>query len=197
MPRKRGAYDSVRIATCRNVGKRINPIFQYEKSDGIARNIRVREKKTQMMVAERNRRSKIENLDRCRGQRRQSSPTSAYHVSQIHVRYELVIRQQRRLTLARETLGELLATRIVLDKVAVVVHVSVRRGRVPLKLGRIRAPVRRVHDVLVHREVIAPSVPEPVSQLATVCPPRRLGLLLRGQRKTRIAPFLWGRRERV
>jgi hypothetical protein len=109
----------------------------------------------------------------------------------------LVIRQQRRLTLARETLGELLESRIVLDKVAIVVHVSVRRSRVSLKFGRIGAPVRRVHDVLVHREVVAPSVPEPVPQLATVCSPRRLGLLLRGQRKTRIAPFLWGCRERV
>jgi len=109
----------------------------------------------------------------------------------------LVIRQLGRLTLARETLGELLASRVVLEEVAVVVHVSVRRGRVPLEIGRIRVPGRGVHDVLVHREVVAPPVPEPVPQLATVRPPRRLGLLRRGQRKARVAPLLRGRRERV
>lgn len=109
----------------------------------------------------------------------------------------LLIRQQRRLTLARETLGELLASRVVLEKVEVMVHVPVRRGGVALEVGRVRVPGRRVHDVLVHREVVAPPVPVSVPQLATVRPPRRLGLLQRGQRKARIPPFLWGSRERV
>jgi hypothetical protein len=43
---------AVRIATGRNVGKRNDPITQCVKSDEIARNIRLREKKTRMMVAE-------------------------------------------------------------------------------------------------------------------------------------------------
>jgi hypothetical protein len=62
MPRKWGAYDSVRIATGRNVGKRkrINPIFQYEKSDGIARNIRVRGEKKNADDGSRTK-SKVEN----------------------------------------------------------------------------------------------------------------------------------------
>jgi len=109
----------------------------------------------------------------------------------------LVIRQLGRLTLARETLGELPESRVVLEEVAVVVHVSVRRGRVSLEVGRIRVPGRGVHDVLVHREVVAPAVPEAVPQLATVRPLRGLGQLRRGQRKAGAAPLLRGRRERV
>jgi hypothetical protein len=153
----------------------------------------------------------IKNLDR-------SSDGAC--VSQVHVSYELrgyiwfvssetvaniqkslgtdlVIGQQRRLTLPRQTLRQLPQRGVILDEMAEVVLVALRRGGVPLEIGRIRAPARRVHDVLVHREVIPAAVPEPVPRRATVRAPRGLRLLRRREREARVAPLLGWRRERV
>ena len=57
--------------------------------------------------------------------------------------------------------------------------------------------MRRVHDVLVHREVVPAPVPEPVPPRVAVRAPGRLRLLRRGQREARVAPLLRRRRERI
>jgi hypothetical protein len=57
--------------------------------------------------------------------------------------------------------------------------------------------MRSVHDVLVHREVIASPVPVSVPHRVTVGTPGRLGLLGRRERKAWVAPFLGWRWEWV
>ncbi len=168
-----------------------------------------------------NRKSKMKELRSAQRRQRQHSPARAYITGTrtlrtvggrgggcqkkpikkrwglIGMHAHLVIRQQRRLPLPRQTLGQLPARRIVLEKVAVVIEVPVRGRGVSLELGRIRAPVRRVHDVLVHREVVPAPVPVPEPHRAAIRAPCRLRHLRRRQREARVAPLLWGRRERV
>jgi hypothetical protein len=149
--------------------------------------------------------------------RRGQSPAPAYHrytyvtncgdvVSKKKLRLQvqrnwaldyLVIGQQRWLTLPRQTFGQFPPRGVILGEIAIVVHVSIRRRGIVLEFRRVRASVWRIYDVLVHRQVVPPSIPGPPSYRATVGAPRRLGHLRWGQREARIAPLWWWCRERV
>jgi len=158
--------------------------------------------RTELEKTEDGNRTKFESLrskQRQRGGGGRESETFRPYVgtSEVHIRYELVIGQLRRVALPRQALRELPARGIVLDKRAVVIQVPLRRCWVAREFGRVRPVLRRVDYVLVQREVVPAPVPESVAQYATVRAPGRLWLLRRGQREAWVAPLLWWGRERV